>query len=107
MKAVMEAPKPKNVTELRSFLGLVNYYGRCIQNLASVCPPLNRLLQGKVTWQWDTRCDKAFHELKCRLAYAQVLVHYDVALPLQLACDVSAYGLDAVFSHVLPLHLKL
>ena len=44
VKAMLEAPRPKNATELRSFLGMVKYYGRFIQNLATLCQPLNRLL---------------------------------------------------------------
>ena len=42
--AVLEAPEPKSVPELRAFLGLVNYYGKFIRQLATLAQPLNRLL---------------------------------------------------------------
>ena len=46
--AVINAPQPKNVKQLRSFLGLLQYYGRFIPNLSSLLHPLNSLLQKEV-----------------------------------------------------------
>ena len=43
--AIVNAAEPTNVQELRSFLGLLNYYGKFIRNLSSILHPLNRLLQ--------------------------------------------------------------
>ena len=45
LEAITKAPAPKNVRELRSFLGLLNYYGKFLPNLATLLHPLNRLLQ--------------------------------------------------------------
>ena len=45
IEAVVEAPAPQNVTELRSFLGLLNYYGKFIPNLASILHPLHSPLR--------------------------------------------------------------
>ena len=90
--AVLEAPVPLNVSELCSFLGLVNYYSKFIPNLSSLCEPLNGLLRKEVTWNWDRCCNQAFQGLKRKLVSAQVLVHYDVSLPLKLECDASSYG---------------
>ena len=102
VKAILEAPKPHNVKELRSFLGLVNYYGRFVPNLATMAYPLNQLLCKDVKWVWSKKCDKAFSALKEQLASQSVLVHYDVNLPLKLACDASSYGLGVVISHIMP-----
>ena len=44
VEAIQHAPTPRNVTELRSFLGMINYYGKFIPNLSSLCHPLNNLL---------------------------------------------------------------
>ena len=44
VKAIQEAPKPKGVSELRSFLGITNYYGRFLPNLSSKLAPLYDLL---------------------------------------------------------------
>ena len=100
--AMVEAPAPTNVTELRAFLGLVNYYGKFISQLSSVTYPLNRLLCKRAPWAWDKACQKAFVQLKSQLASTSVLVHYDMNLPLRLDCDASAYGVGAVLSHSFP-----
>lgn len=48
LKAIIESLPPKNVQELRSFLGLINYYGKCIPNVATILAPLNELLRQNV-----------------------------------------------------------
>ena len=100
--AVQEAPIPRNQTELRSFLGLLHYYGKFIPNLASQLYPLNELLKKGKSWKWTSQCDKAFKQAKSQLTSMSVLAHYDPSLPLQLAGDASAYGIGAVISHILP-----
>jgi hypothetical protein len=51
--AIKNAPKPKNKTEFKSFLGLVNYYGNFIKNLATVCTLLYKLCEKNVSWAWE------------------------------------------------------
>ena len=102
VKAIQEAPIPRNVQELRSFLGLLNYYAKFIPNLASLLRPLHVLLQAKQPWRWTKDCTTTFNKAKNRLVVAPVLVHYDPDLPLCLAGDASAYGVGAVLSHVFP-----
>ena len=101
LKAIMKAPPPKNVTELRSFLGLINYYGRFIQNLSSLLHPLNNLLCQDTPWKWSQECAEAFHLANEKIVSPNVLVHYDPSLPIRLAGDASAYGVGAVISHVM------
>ena len=102
LKAILEAPAPKDLNQMRSFLGLVNYYARFIPNLSTVLHPLNRLLRKDVSWEWDELCEEAFQLAKQSLASSRVLVHYDPTLPLKLAGDASEYGVGAVLSHVCP-----
>ena len=87
---------------MRSFLGLVHYYGKFIPNLATIIEPLNKLLHKNSQWQWKQDCDKAFTQLKSLLSSPPVLVHYDPNGPLRLACDASAYGIGAVISRIMP-----
>lgn len=101
LKAITEAPSPKNIQELRSFLGLINYYGRFIPNLSSLLHPLNQLLKRESPWRWSKECEQAFKTAKSKLITPNVLVHYDSSLPLRLAGDASAYGVGAVISHVM------
>ncbi|KAI0240522.1 hypothetical protein LSAT2_008752 [Lamellibrachia satsuma] len=93
---------PQNVTELKSFLGMVQYYQKFLPNLATTLAPLHRLLQKGVTWAWKKKADHAFQTVKSHLASCQLLAHYDPNLPVHLACDVSPYGVSAVLSHIMP-----
>ena len=97
VEAITQAPEPRNLQELRSFLGLVNYYGKFIQNMSTITQPLNRLLCKGVPWKWTKQCRDAFQELKKQLASTKVLVHYNPDFPLKLG-DASAYGVGAVLS---------
>ena len=102
VKAIQEAPTPRNQQELRSFLGLLHYYGKFIQNLATMLHPLNELLKKGVSWKWSKDCANAFKQAKKQLSSTTVLAHYDPKLPLRLAGDASSYGIGAVISHILP-----
>lgn len=97
--AIQRASVPKNVTELRSFLALLNYYGKFIPNLSTLIQPMTVLLHKDVDWQWSDTCQKAFESAKQSLQSDKLLVHYDPDLPLILACDASPYGVGAVISH--------
>ena len=102
VEAVLKAPAPKNVQELRSFLGLLHYYGRFIQQLSTLLQPLNERLKSGRKWKWTSECQRAFVKAKERLVSAPVLAHFDPCLPLKLAGDASAYGIGAVISHTYP-----
>ncbi len=102
VSAIIKAPAPKDLQQLRSFLGLVNYYGKFIPNLATLLQPLNSLLQADTKWVWSKRCADAFQEAKEKITSAQVLTHYDPTRPIKLAVDASPYGVGAVISHSMP-----
>ena len=102
LRAIVNAPNPRNVSELRSLLGLINYYGKFIPNLSTILHPLNELLQKCQKWKWTNECSQAVRQAKDALTSSPVLTHYDPGLPLKMAADASAYGVGAVISHVLP-----
>lgn len=101
IEALREAPVPHNVSQLKSFLGLVNYYGKFVPSLSTLLAPLHRLLQKKTSWSWGAAQQEAFDQVKGILASDRVLAHYDPSKPLVLACDASPYGVGAVLSHQL------
>ena len=100
VEAVQKAPPPQNVQELRSFLGLVHYYGKFLPDLSTLLQPLNGLLKEDHQWVWSPKCTEAFQAAKELLSSAPVLAHYDPSVPLKMAGDASAYGIGAVISHV-------
>ena len=102
VQAVQQASTPKNVTELKAFLGLLNYYGKFMPNLATTLKPLYNLLQESTKWRWNDKEKKAFEASKKLLLSSQVLTHYNPELQLVLACDASQYGLGAVLSQRYP-----
>ena len=64
VRGILEAPAPQNVAQLRSFLGLVNYYGKFLPNLATTLSPLYALLQKQKKWTWGKSQDEAFSKIK-------------------------------------------
>ena len=101
VKAIREASQPHNVNELKSFLGIINYYGKFMPNLSTKLAPLYNLLQKEAKWQWGTKQIKAFQDAKNALQDNTLLVHYDSSKQLVLACDASPHGLGAVLSHIM------
>ena len=95
VKAITEPPAPRNVTELRSFLGLINYYGKFLPNLSSTLSPLYKLLQQNTQWQWSNSQLTAFNAAKKALQSSTLLVHYNGSKSLTLACDASPYGVGS------------
>ena len=96
IKAIREAPTPQNVTQLRSFLGAINYYCKFCRILLS---PLYKLLQHQSKWTWGPEQVKAFESAKQHLASPPLLVHFDPEKPLVLSCDASPYGIGAVVTY--------
>ena len=88
----------KNVAELRSSLGLLNYYGNFIPNLSTLLQVLHELPWKGVKWAWTEESEKAFVCSKSELVTDKVLVPYDEKI---LACDASPYGVGVVISHVM------
>jgi hypothetical protein len=64
VEAVVNTPAPKNTTQLRALLGLVNYYHKFLLNLATEIRPLNELLEKDRKWVWNERCNRAFLKVK-------------------------------------------
>ncbi|XP_065073044.1 uncharacterized protein LOC135697359 [Ochlerotatus camptorhynchus] len=91
--AILNMPRPKNKDEVRSLVGLVNYYGRFYENLSTLLYPLNN---------WTKNCERSFETVKERMQKDNCLLHYSSDLPLVLATDASPYGVGAVLSHIFP-----
>ena len=100
VNAVVNAPAPTNISEVRSYLGMLNYYQSYLPKLSSVAEPMHRLLRKGSTWTWGEDQSKSFESTKEMLVKAPLLVHFDPALPIVVHTDASPYGVGAVLSHV-------
>ncbi|XP_037503417.1 uncharacterized protein K02A2.6-like [Rhipicephalus sanguineus] len=99
IKAVREAPRAHLVSELKAFLGLVNYYGKFLPSLATVLAPLYALLAKGAKWQCEKEHKESFRKVKEAMEDSQFLAHFDPEMPLRLECDASPVGIGAVLSH--------
>ena len=68
---------PKNESELRSFLGMVNYLSRYTPALAQLRPPLDKLYKKDTVWRWDPERQRTFDGIKSVLTTLPVLVYFD------------------------------
>jgi hypothetical protein len=102
VECIVAIQKPNNVSELSSFLGLVNFYRSFVPRFSGLCEPLYRLTQKETKWQWTKECQTAFDEVKRTLASSEVLAHYDQTLPMGISCDASKVGLGIVLFHKYP-----
>ena len=99
IRAILAAPTPENVTQLKSFLGMVTYYLKFLPNLADTLSPLYSLLQKGSSWKWGKAQQTAFTHVKEQLSSPVVLTTYDPDKELILQCDASPYGVGAVLAH--------
>ena len=102
VKAILSWPTPKNVTELRSFVGTASYYRRFIKNFAQVAKPLHKLMEKSASYNWSAECQDSFQELKQALTVSPVL-GYPSTEPgdaFILDTDACDYGIGAVLSQI-------
>ena len=93
-------PRPTNVREVRSFVGLCSYYRRYVHDFARIAEPLHALTRKNLKFAWDGLCEESFLTLKEALAVAPTLslpTNQDVFI---LDTDASEIGLGAVLSKV-------
>lgn len=100
--AIVDAPAPTDKTELRSFMGLANYYRRFIRHFATLARRLNNLLRKNTPFVWTDELQRDFERLKRKLTSYEVLAHpiYDGITPFIIDTDASNHGMGAVLSQV-------
>ena len=87
--AITEFPKPTNITELRSFMGMVNQLGSFSPHISEKCVPLRELLKTKNDFVWLSVHDEAFNEVKKLLINPPILVHFDPSRETRIETDAS------------------
>ena len=87
---------PKNISQLRSFLGAVGYYRKFIKNFALIAKPLFKLLKKGAEFKWSNEADIAFKILKERLTQSPILVPPNFDKPFIIRTDASRSGIEGV-----------
>ena len=94
--AIVQMDPPRNVGELRRFLGMVNQLGKFSRNIAEFTKPLRELLSKKSAWHWSLTQDRALINIKSELSKPTILMLYDPIAETKVTADASSYGLGAV-----------
>ncbi|GFU78637.1 retrovirus-related Pol polyprotein from transposon 17.6 [Trichonephila clavipes] len=100
IKAVRNFPTPKNIHDIRSFLGLCSYFRRFIKGFCYLAEPLQSLLKSGVEFHWGPEEVEAFNSLKKALTSDPVLGMYDERASTEIHTDASGYGIGAVLVQI-------
>ena len=95
-QAILETPSPRNIAELRSFLGTCGYMSKFIPDYANVVEPLRKLTRNENKWQWCEEQIKSFEALKILLSKEPVLACFSLNAPTFVVTDASPVGLGAI-----------
>ncbi|KAL7562592.1 hypothetical protein ACA910_015462 [Epithemia clementina (nom. ined.)] len=95
VSAILALAPPKTVKQLRSFIGMINFYRHMYPQRSHIMAPLTALT-GKTTLEWTPACQQAFANVKAMLAHAAFIHYPDNNLPFHVFVDASDYQLGAV-----------
>ncbi|TYJ96004.1 pol protein [Cucumis melo var. makuwa] len=96
IEAVTSWPRPSTVSEVRSFLGLVRYYRRFVENFSRIATPLTQLTRKGAPFVWSKPCEDSFQNLKQKLVTAPVLTVLDGSGSFVIYSDASKKHLGCV-----------
>ena len=95
IRAIRDWTEPRNVTELRGFIGICTYYRNFVKNLSQLAVPLADLTK-KGAFRWSNTAQQAFDRLKEVISSCPVLAFPDFTQPFVLECDASREGIGVV-----------
>ncbi|MCF8704065.1 hypothetical protein L3055_11050, partial [Corynebacterium sp. MC-02] len=96
VRAIIQWEAPAKVPELRSFLGLANYYRRFVNGYSRIAAPLTELLKKDKPWAWTPDCQDAFENLKAAMSKEPVLALPDFSRPFEVHTDASDFAIGGV-----------
>ena len=96
ISCIKDWPTPKNVHELRSFLGLANYFRKFVMAYSIRTAPMTRLTGKNSKWDWTEECQRAFEGLKVDLTTSPVLASPDMTKHFEVVADACGIGIGAV-----------
>ena len=100
VRGITEFPRPRNVKDVRAYLGSTGYYRTFVKDYAKIASPLHNLLKIDTVFKWTGEHEEAFRELKTKLTSSPCLRHFSASLPIVVSCDASNYGIGATLANV-------
>ena len=95
---IRDARPPKDASEVRSFMDLVQYSAKFMPGVASIAKPIQELTRKGVSFKWCEEQQTAFEELKCLITQAETLGYFRVDCRTRIVADGSPVGLGAVLA---------
>ncbi|KAG5898724.1 hypothetical protein JTB14_020918 [Gonioctena quinquepunctata] len=102
VKAMLELPRPTNISEVRRVVGTFSWYRRFIQDFSSVIAPITGLLRKGSRFEWSRDCAVSFQQIKECLVAAPILSCPDYSMPFVVQTDASGFGIGAVLTQPRP-----
>ena len=98
IRAILDWPTPKNVTELKGFLGPCTYYRRYVSGFSQMTAPLTDLTK-KGAFSWSETAHQTFEKMKKVMSSCPILFLPNFSQPFVLECNASGEGIGAVLMH--------
>ncbi|KAF8628194.1 hypothetical protein AX14_011262 [Amanita brunnescens Koide BX004] len=99
VQAIIGWPTPKCKKEVQQFLGFINFYRRFCEGHTKIAKPLTKLT-GNLEWQWGTKQNKAFEQLKEKIAYEVTLAIPNQEGQFRMETDASDFAVAAILSQI-------
>ena len=96
IEKIRDFPRPKDITQLRGFLGLAGYYRKFIPRFSDIAKPMTKLLGKKEQYIWGKEQQRSFERIKEKLINAPVLAYPDYDKPFIITTDASKIAIGAV-----------
>ena len=96
VKAIKDLAAPKNLSAVRTFLGMTSYYRQCMPNYAKIAEPLVALTRKNSRFAWTEECENSFMKLKSVLVSDKVMAHPQPHRPYRLYCDACDYAIGGI-----------
>ena len=96
VEAIVNWKPPRNVIELRSFLGLLGYYRRFVKGIFVIASSFTKLLRKGVKFEWNDRCQVSFEQLKKMLVEAPMLTQPTLGKEYTMYSNALRNGLGCV-----------
>jgi transposase InsO family protein len=98
VEAITKIATPTTHKQLRSFIGMVNYYRDMWPKRSHLLAPLSALTSSKAKWNWTEECQKSFDQIKAMIARETLLTYPDFNKPFEIHTDASQVQLGACIS---------
>ena len=85
VEAILDMPSPCDKSDLRRFLGMINYFGKFMPNLSEKTALLRKLLEKDVLWSWSDKHEECFCMLRKLVSESPVLKYYDPSKEMKLS----------------------